>query len=115
MRIAGRDIGFHPGQNGRNLLLGERRIIGKAPKSRVGKPRRHHFGFNRFRDDRRPLPSLLIRHQGHGSDFAGAVTTLAMVLKDGENISVEGGMSGRGLTGGGDESEKKPGEKKDYE
>ncbi len=58
-------------------------------KLRVSKPRRHHLVLNRFGDGRRPRPRLLVGHQGHGRDFARAVTALAVVLQDGDDVFVE--------------------------
>ena len=80
-----------PRQQSRDLRSAERRIVREVSEPRISEPRRHHSAVHRFRDSGRPRPGLLIRQQGHGSDFAGAVTTLAMALEQGEDVLVESG------------------------
>ena len=91
MRIARWSARLYPCQHRRNLLRRKRRIVGKVPESRVGKPRRHHSALHRFRDSRRPWPRLLVRHQWHGGNFARAMTALTVVLEQGQNVFIESG------------------------
>ncbi len=60
---------------------------------RIGKPWRHRPALDCLGDGGRPGPRLLVGHQRHGSNFAVPMTALAMLLQDGENVSVERGSS----------------------
>jgi hypothetical protein len=60
--------------------------------TRVGEPWGHHFAFNRFSDGWRPCPRLLVGHQGHRRNFAGTVTTLAVILEYRKYVFVESGL-----------------------
>jgi len=86
-----------PGKESCDLLCGKRRIVGEVSELWVGKPRRHHSALNAVCDGGRPCLGLLVRHQRHGGDFTGPVATLAVVLEQRKNVSVE---SGDGFLGG---------------
>ena len=58
---------------------------------RVGKPWRHFFRRGAACDRNVPLLRVLIGHQGHGADLAGAVARLATILQDRENVFIERG------------------------
>src|SRR5438045_9780716 len=59
--------------------------------ARIGKPRRHPFGAYVLRDEPGPGLRLLESDERHGSDLAGAMAALAVLLKNGEHVAVEGG------------------------
>ena len=91
MGIARWSAGCDPRQQSRDLLSAKRRIVREVSESRISEPRWHHSTLHRFRDSGRPRSGLLVRQQRHGSDFAGAVTTLAAVLEQGKDVLVESG------------------------
>ena len=57
---------------------------------RVGEPWRHLAKPDRFLNGRGPGTRLLIGEQRHRADFAGPMTFLAAILKDGENVLIKG-------------------------
>src|ERR1700757_2808855 len=57
----------------------------------IGKPGRHAPGAHVFLNLARLESGLAVGDQRHQADLAGAVTALAMVLKDGKDVAVEGG------------------------
>src|SRR5437763_11141476 len=60
----------------------------------IREPGRHHLHLDRVADRVCPGPSLLIGDQRHRRDFSGAMTTLAMVLQDGQYVAIERGLGG---------------------
>lgn len=91
MRIARRSTARDPRDDCRDLLRCQRRIIGEVSESSIGEPWRHHAALNGFGDRRCPWPRLRVRHQRHGRNFSRPVTTLAVVLKERENVLIESG------------------------
>src|SRR4029077_13014612 len=91
--VAFRSVGFGPGDEGRDLLSGERRVVGEMTAARIGEPGWHDFGASPVRHLARLEARLLVGDERHGSDLAKAVAGLAVVLEDRENVAVEGGGS----------------------
>src|ERR1700735_181866 len=56
---------------------------------RVGEPGRHSSFAGEICDFRSVRSRVLVGNERHRGDLAAAVATLAMLLKDGENIAVE--------------------------
>ena len=76
------------GESG-DFLRGERRVVGEMAAAEIGEPRRHDAARDVVFDLRGEAASLRVGDERHGSDFAGAMTGLAVLLEDGEHIFVE--------------------------
>src|SRR5579883_1285572 len=61
---------------------------------RVGKPRRHFARKDCVADSFRPGPRFRERAEGHGRDLAGTMALLAALLKNRQDLFVEGGRCG---------------------
>jgi hypothetical protein len=72
-----------------DLLGGERGIVGEVAAARVGKPRWLGLGVGTVTNLRGPGAGLGVGDERHGADFAGAMTALAMLLQDRQNVAVE--------------------------
>ena len=94
-RIPRRSPSFGPRHNRRNLLLGQRSIVGKMPIPRIGKPRRHHLHFDRMRHRPGPRTRLLVGHEWHRRNFSRPMATLTMILQDRNHIFIERRRRGR--------------------
>ena len=106
MRIVRRGFGVCPRCKSGNLLLGQRRIVGKVAAAEIGEPRRHLAGGDGVTERGCLDLRLLISDQGHGSNFACAVTALAVLLEDGQNVFVK--RRRRGLTSGTADAHQRP-------
>ena len=90
--VARRCASLGPCRKDRNLLIGQRRIVGKMPESRISKPRRHHLHPNLGHHPPSPQLALLIGDQWHRSYLSKPMTILAMALQNRKNIAVERGL-----------------------
>jgi hypothetical protein len=97
VRISSGSLGRCPGGNRRNLLVGERSVVRKVTVSRIGKPWRHHLHPDGVRHGRGPRTRLIVGHERHRRHFSRTVTTLAVILKDGQNVLVKSRRSDCGL------------------
>src|SRR5579863_80922 len=92
-RIACRSTGGGPGTNRADILSGERGVVGEMAETRVGKPGRH-FARGDFVGDAGGLATRMVEGlKGHGANTSGAVASLAMLLEDGQDISIESGRA----------------------
>lgn len=89
-----------PGGEGGNLFVVQRRIISEMSATGIGEPGRHTPGANVVTDQPGPRFRLLVGDQRHGRDFARAVTSLAMLLKNGEHVAIKRRRGWRGLLRG---------------
>ena len=78
-----------------NLIIGKGRVILKLADAWIGKPRRHSALSYGFADRVRQRLNLLIRHQGHRTDFAGSMATLTVALENRQDL-LAGGERGYG-------------------
>lgn len=72
-----------------NLFRRKRRIVGKVPDDRIGKPRRHRPVFRRRCNRRRERSRLLVRFESHRRNAFGAMTQLAALLQDRHDIAIK--------------------------
>src|SRR6185312_1276491 len=88
-RVSGGRACFRPSQDCGDLLRGQRRVVGEVSDGGVGEPGRHHFALYGGGDCWGKWLGLLVGYKRHGRYFAGAVTALAVVLEDGEDVLVK--------------------------
>ena len=79
---------------------GEGRIVGEMADGLVGEPGRHFAIASCGGDGLCVGASMFVGEEWHGGDFVGAVAGLAAELKDGQDVTVEGGSCGRVLCAG---------------
>jgi len=65
------------------------------PTTRIGKPRRHLFRSNFVGNIACLKPNLLVGDQRHRPDLAQPMAALAVILKDGQHVAIEGGRGRR--------------------
>jgi hypothetical protein len=90
MWITSRSPARGPCHDGRNLLFRQRYIIREVSITRISEPRGHHSHLRVMSDYGCEGLSLFIRCQRHGSHFTGSMATLAMILKNGKDVFIEG-------------------------
>ncbi len=80
----GRRTRRSPCGNRCDLLLRQRRVVGKMPVPRIGKPRRHHLHLDCMRHGARPRSRLLVGHERHRRNFSRTMAALAVILQNGQ-------------------------------
>src|SRR5215470_5869520 len=98
MRIARRRESINPVGDSGHLLRCERSVVREVSAAGIGKPGWHPPGMYVIAY----LPCggfcLLVRQERIGCNLARAMALLAMLLKDGKDVAIEGGHRGRGGT-----------------
>lgn len=98
MRIAGGSASVGPSGERGDFLRGERGIVQEVADGRIGEPRGHDavrdVEFDLFGEAAR----LRVGDERHGRNFSGAMTDLAMLLEDGQDVFVERGRGCRSVS-----------------
>ena len=92
LRIALPRAGPDPGVNGRDLLVGQPRIVAEIPHLGISMPGRHLALHYRITNRAGPHASFLVGHERHGRDVVGAVADHAIFEQDWSHIPVEGDL-----------------------
>ena len=98
--VAARRARIHPAGDGFDLLLGKAAIVPhRQAVLGIGAPRRHLTRHDLRFDRLRPRPCIVVRHQRHRGDFAGAMAAGALLGNDRRHVLRE---RWRVVLGGGD-------------
>src|ERR1019366_3647378 len=92
--VASQFSGLYPGAKSRNLLRRKRGIVCELADVRIGKPRRHRARCGQAHDFGGVARDLVVGFEWRRADALGAMTSLAMLLKDWQNVAIESGMTG---------------------
>jgi len=78
-----------PGDQGSNLFGSQAAIVGEVADGGIGKPWRHFLRQHGLFHGLGPGAGVLVSEQREGRGFAGAVTLLAALLQDGQDLLIE--------------------------